>query len=115
MILGVGWSIFQAPNLSAIFSAVEARYVGAVSGISLTAANIANAMGVAIGSVLFLRWLNHYGLDTSGVPPYTQWGENPGVFIEAFRNSWLLIAGLTVIAVIASSMRGVDRRKRQDS
>jgi EmrB/QacA subfamily drug resistance transporter len=32
MILGVGWSIFQAPNLSAIFSAVEARYVGAVSG-----------------------------------------------------------------------------------
>jgi EmrB/QacA subfamily drug resistance transporter len=115
MILGVGWSIFQAPNLSAIFSAVEARYVGAVSGISLTAANIANAMGVAIGSVLFLRWLNHYGLDTSAVPPYTQWGENPGVFIEAFRNSWLLIAGLTVIAVIASSMRGVDRRKRQDS
>jgi EmrB/QacA subfamily drug resistance transporter len=115
MILGVGWSIFQAPNLSAIFSAVEARYVGAVSGISLTAANIANAMGVAIGSVLFLRWLNHYGLDTSGVPPYTQWGENPGVFIEAFRNSWLFIAGLTVIAVIASSVRGADRRKRQDS
>jgi nitrate/nitrite transporter NarK len=34
MILGVGWSIFQAPNLSAIFSAVEPRYVGAVSGIS---------------------------------------------------------------------------------
>ena len=115
MILGVGWSIFQAPNLSAIFSAVEPRYVGAVSGISLTAANIANAMGVAIGSVLFLRWLDYYGLDRSGVPPYTQWGENPTVFIEAFRNSWLIIAGLTVIAIIASSMRGVDRRKRQDS
>ncbi len=115
MILGVGWSIFQAPNLSAIFSAVEPRYVGAVSGISLTAANIANAMGVAIGSVLFLRWLDYYGLDRSGVPPYTQWGENPTVFIEAFQNSWLIIAGLTVIAIIASSMRGVDRRKRQDS
>lgn len=115
MILGVGWSIFQAPNLSAIFSAVEPRYVGAVSGISLTAANIANAMGVAIGSVLFLRWLDYYGLDRSGVPPYTQWGENPTVFIEAFQNSWLIIAGLTVIAVIASSMRGVDGRKRQDS
>jgi EmrB/QacA subfamily drug resistance transporter len=115
MILGVGWSIFQAPNLSAIFSAVESRYVGAVSGISLTAANIANAMGVAIGSLLFLRWLNYYGLDKAGVPPYTQWGENPAVFIEAFQNSWLIIAGFTVIAVVASSMRGVDRRKRQDS
>jgi EmrB/QacA subfamily drug resistance transporter len=115
MILGVGWSIFQAPNLSAIFSAVEPRYVGAVSGISLTSANIANAMGVAIGSVLFLRWLNHYGFDHAGVPPYTEWGENPAVFIQAFQNSWLIIAGLTVIAIVASSMRGVDKRLRQGS
>jgi predicted MFS family arabinose efflux permease len=115
MILGVGWSIFQAPNLSAIFGAVEPRYVGAVSGISLTSANIANAMGVATGSVLFLRWLNQYGLDQSGVPPYTQWAENPAVFIRAFQNSWLIIAGLTVIAIVASSMRGVDKRQGQGS
>lgn len=112
MILGVGWSIFQAPNLSAIFSAVEPRYVGAVSGLSLTSANIANASGVAIGSLLFTRWLNYYGLSGSVVPAYTQWGDNPAVFIAAFRNSWLTIAGLTVIAVIASSMRGADRRNR---
>ena len=115
MILGVGWSIFQAPNLSAIFSAVEPRYVGAVSGISLTSANIANAMGVAIGSVLFLRWLHHDGQDQSGVPPYTEWGENPGAFIRAFQNSWLIIAGLTVIAIVASSMRGVDKRQGHGS
>ena len=115
MILGVGWSIFQAPNLSAIFSAVEPRHVGAVSGISLTSANIANAMGVVIGSVLFLRWLNYYGLDQAGVPPYTQWGENPAVFIRAFQNSWLIIAGLTVIAILASSMRGADKRQGQGS
>ena len=95
------------------FSAVEPRYVGAVSGISLTSANIANAMGVAIGSVLFLRWLNYHGLDQSGVPPYTQWGENPAVFIRAFQNSWLIIAGLTVIAIVASSMRGVDTGRRK--
>lgn len=112
MILGVGWSIFQAPNLSAIFSAVEPRYVGAVSGLSLTSANIANASGVAIGSVLFMRWLNYYGLGGSVVPAYTQWGENPPVFIAAFQNSWLTIAGLTLIAVIASSMRGTDKRKQ---
>lgn len=57
-------------------------------------------------------WLNYYGLDQSGVPPYTQWGENPAVFIRAFQNSWLIIAGLTVIAIAASSMRGVDTRGR---
>jgi EmrB/QacA subfamily drug resistance transporter len=112
MILGLGWSLFQAPNLSSIFSAVEPRYIGAVSGMSLTSANIANAMGVAIGSVLFLRWLNYYGLSGSVVPAYTKWGENPVIFIKAFQNSWLFIAGLTAIAIVTSAMRGVDQRRR---
>ena len=110
MILGLGWSLFQAPNLSAIFSAVEARHVGAVSGISLTSANIANAMGVAVGSVLFLRGLNYFGLSGSVVPAYTQWAQSPEVFIKAFQRSWLIIAGLTAIAIATSAMRGVDKR-----
>jgi EmrB/QacA subfamily drug resistance transporter len=110
MILGFGWALFQAPNLSAIFSAVESRHIGAVSGISLTSANIANAVGVALASVLFLRWLNHYGLSGSVLPPYTQWSETSDIFLKAFQNSWLFIAALTVIAVITSAMRGVDKR-----
>jgi predicted MFS family arabinose efflux permease len=114
MILGLGWSLFQAPNLSSIFGAVEPRHVGAVSGMSLTSANIANAMGVAIGSVLFLRWLNYYGVSASIVPAYTQWGENPEIFIRAFQNSWLIIAGLTAIAIVTSAMRGADKRTRSN-
>jgi hypothetical protein len=110
MILGLGWSLFQAPNLNALFNSVQARHVGAVSGISLTSANIANAMGVAIGSVLFLRGLNHFGLIGSVVPAYTEWAENPDMFINAFRNSWLIIAGLTSVAIITSAMRGVEKR-----
>ena len=112
VLLGVGWAFFQAPNLSAIFSAVGPRHVGAVSGISLTSANIANALGVALGSVLFFRWLDYYGLSGSVVPAYTGWAENPQVFIKAFQNSWLMIAGLTVISVVASAMRGTDTRTR---
>jgi EmrB/QacA subfamily drug resistance transporter len=115
MILGLGWSLFQAPNLSAIFSAVGARYVGAVSGISLTSANIANAMGVAVGSMLFLRALNYFGLSGSVVPPYTQWAESPELFISAFRSSWLIIAGLPAIAIVTSAMRGVDKRTRKSA
>jgi EmrB/QacA subfamily drug resistance transporter len=110
MILGLGWSLFQAPNLSAIFSAVEARHVGSVSGISLTSANIANAMGVAVGSVLFLRGLNYFGLSGSAVPAYTEWAASPEVFLKAFQISWLIIAGLATIAIATSAMRGVDKR-----
>ena len=115
MILGLGWSLFQSPNLSAVFSAVEPRHVGAVSGMSLTAANIANAVGVALASVLFLRWLNYYGLSGSVLPVYTQWAQSPEVFIKAFQSSWLVIAGLTAIAVVTSVLRGADRRTRKDS
>lgn len=109
MMLGLGWSLFQAPNLSAIFSAVEPRHVGAVSGISLTSANIANAMGVAVGSALFLRGLNYFGLSGSVVPAYTEWAQNPEVFLKAFQISWRIIAGLTAAAIVTSAMRGVDR------
>jgi EmrB/QacA subfamily drug resistance transporter len=115
MILGLGWSLLQSPNLSAVFSAVEPRHVGAVSGMSLTAANIANAVGVALASVLFLRWLNYYGLSGSVLPVYTQWAQSPEVFIKAFQSSWLVIAGLTAIAVVTSVLRGADRRTRKDS
>src|SRR6266550_7487139 len=87
MLLGLGWSLFQSPNLNGMFNAVEPRYVGAVSGLSLTAANIANAMGVAVGSVLFLRSLNYFGLASASVPPYTQWGQNPEIFIKSFHSS----------------------------
>ena len=110
MMLGLGWSLFQAPNLSGMFNAVGPRHLGAVSGLSLTSANIGNAMGVAIGSVLFLRWLNYYGIAGSAVPPYTQWTQNSTVFINAFQNSWLVIAALAAVAIVTSALRGADKR-----
>jgi len=110
MLLGLGWSFFQSPNLSGMFNAVDARYVGAVSGLSLTSANVANAMGVAVGSVLFLRWLNYFGLPGSDVPPYTQWANDPEIFIKAFQGSWMVIAALAAIAIVTSAMRGTDQR-----
>lgn len=111
MLLGLGWSLFQSPNLSGMFKAVEPRYIGAVSGLSLTSANIGNAMGVAVGSVLFMRWLHFHGSPSAAIPPYTEWGSHPEVFISAFQSSWLVIAGMTAISIVASALRGVDRRK----
>jgi EmrB/QacA subfamily drug resistance transporter len=108
MLLGLGWALFQSPNLSGMFNAVEPRHVGAVSGLSLTAANIANATGVALASVLFLRSLSLYGL--GGVPPYTEWARDPTIFIKAFQISWLAIAALTALAVPVSALRGAEKR-----
>ena len=112
ILLGLGWSLFQSPNLSGMFNAVEPRHIGSVSGLSLTSANIANAMGVAVSSVLFLRWLNYYGMASTVVPPHTQWGGQAEIFVKAFQGSWSVIAGLAAVAIVTSAMRGVDRRVR---
>jgi predicted MFS family arabinose efflux permease len=111
MLLGLGWAFFQSPNLSGMFNAVESGYVGAVRGLSLTSANVANAMGVAVGSVLFIRWLKFHGLSTAAVPPYREWGQTPELFVWAFQNSWLVIAALAGMAIVTSAMRGRDRRR----
>jgi EmrB/QacA subfamily drug resistance transporter len=111
MILGFGWSLFQAPNLNGMFNAVAPRHVGSVSGLSLTSANVGNAMGVALGSLLFLRWLNYFGLEGAVVPPYTQWGTNPEIFLNAFQKSWLVIAALGSISIATSALRGADKRQ----
>jgi MFS family permease len=97
MLLGLGWSLFQSPNLIGMFKAVQSRDIGSVSGLSLTSANIGNAVGVAVGSVLFTRWLNFYGLASTAIPPYTQWGNDPAVFIKAFQSvasDWIINAHL---------------------
>jgi predicted MFS family arabinose efflux permease len=114
MLLGLGWSFFQSPNLSGMFNAVAPRHVGSVSGLSLTSANVGNAVGVAVGSMLFLRWLNFFGLEGAVVPPYTQWSARPEIFIESFRGSWLVIAGLGSVAIVTSAMRGAERKKAQE-
>jgi len=111
MLLGLGWSFFQSPNLSGMFNAVDTRHVGSVSGLSLTSANVGNALGVAMGSLLFLRWLNYFGLEGAVVPPYTQWGASPEVFIKSFRISWLVIAAMGSVAILTSALRGTERKK----
>jgi EmrB/QacA subfamily drug resistance transporter len=111
MLLGLGWSLFQSPNLIGMFKAVQSRDIGSVSGLSLTSANIGNAVGVAVGSVLFTRWLNFYGLASAAIPPYTQWGNDAAIFIKAFQSSWLVIGSLTLISIVTSASRGADERK----
>jgi EmrB/QacA subfamily drug resistance transporter len=111
MILGLGWAFFQSPNLSGMFNAVGPRHVGSVSGLSLTSANVGNAMGVAVGSLLFLSWLHFYGLTDATVPPYTEWGANPEMFIKSFQNAWLIVAALGSISIITSALRGGEAKR----
>ncbi len=104
--MGLGWALFAAPNLSAIFSSVTPNRLGAVSGISLTAANIANGVGISVGSLLFDRWLVHYGVVVEKAADYTKWAENSAAFMMAFQNAWTVFALFALVAVFTSAVRG---------
>src|SRR5258706_10960422 len=71
MIMGLGWSLFASPNLSALFGSVTPDRFGAVGGMTVTTANIANAIGVSLASMLFARWLEWGGAPAAA--DYHQW------------------------------------------
>jgi len=104
--MGLGWSLFASPNLSAVFGSVSPDRLGAVSGISLTAANTANGVGIAVGSLLFAHWLRYYGVAAKGATNYTEWAKEPAVFMKAFQNSWTIFALFALVAVGTSAVRG---------
>ena len=104
--MGLGWSLFASPNLSAVFGSVSRDRLGAVSGISLTAASIANGVGIAVGSLLFNRWVAYYGVAVDKATAYTEWANDPMPFMTAFQNSWAVFAFFALVAVIPSAVRG---------
>lgn len=104
--MGLGWALFASPNLSAIFGSVTPDRLGAVSGLSLTSANLANGVGVAVASLLFNHWLFYYGVTAESAASYTEWARQPASFTMAFQNSWMAVAAFAFIAVIASAVRG---------
>ena len=101
MAMGLGWSLFASPNLSALFGSVTPDRLGAVGGMTVTAANTANAIGVSLASMLFARWL-----DSSGVPAaagFREWSRAPEAYLSAFPNSFFVFAGFALVAVFISA------------
>lgn len=107
--MGFGWALFASPNLSAIFGSVASERLGAVSGLTVTAANVGNAIGVSLASLCFVRWLGFHGTDFEGATTFTEWTQNPESYLYAFQNSWAIFALFALMAVIASSVRGAQK------
>jgi EmrB/QacA subfamily drug resistance transporter len=104
--MGLGWSLFASPNLSALFGSVTSERLGAVSGAAVTAANTANAVGIALASLLFSRWLDYYGVPAASAATYQGWLKNPAPYVSAFQNSWAIVAAFALVAVAMSAVRG---------
>jgi EmrB/QacA subfamily drug resistance transporter len=112
MAMGLGWALFASPNLSALFGTVPHNRLGAVSGVTVTTANMANAVGIALASMLFVRWLDWYGVPAASTTAYTEWSRTPEAYLSAFQSSWLVFAGFALIAVFFSASQEPPERSK---
>ncbi|GEM_PF-2948639 len=102
MIMGIGWALFASPNLSALFGSVTPDRFGAVGGMTVTTANIANAVGVSLGSTLFARLLERSGV--AAAANYQEWSRARAAYLSAFRHTWLIVAGFGLLALVVTAV-----------
>jgi predicted MFS family arabinose efflux permease len=112
--MGLGWSLFASPNLSALFGSVTQDRLGAVAGATVTTANMANAVGIALASMLFARWLDWNGVAAASATAYTEWLRQPDAYRSAFQYSWMIFAGFALIAVFSSAAREAPERAKRN-
>ncbi|TCS84432.1 MFS transporter [Tepidibacillus fermentans] len=103
--IGLGSGMFQTPNNSAIMGSVPKTRLGIASSMLATMRNLGMVLGVAISGAIFTGRLQalSYSLAQKGLR-----GEELKVesFIGAMHLAFLVTAGLAVIAVFTSLIRG---------
>ena len=101
---GVGSGLFATPNHAAMISAVPEEYRGVAGGALQMTFGLANIFGISLGSYLMTSAFRfHTGVDTATPTP-----SNPTVFVAALNYTFLVVAGINLVAVIFSLMRGSE-------
>jgi len=99
--LGIGTSLFQAPNTSLIMSTVPGNKLGVAGSINAFVRNLGFIFGVLIATtVLFSSMGAKYG---QPVNDYVQ--GRPDLFIYGMRVTYLVFAGVCFAAAIITAVR----------
>jgi MFS family permease len=106
---GLGWAIFNAPNQSAILGSIPIDRVGAGSGMVVTTARIAGALGTAVSATLFTYGLVAAGADPAQVQSPEGWSRSPEVSSQTFGRTVHILNLFTLLSVFFSLMRGQKR------
>ena len=106
---GLGWAVFNAPNTSAILGSVSQDRVGSASGVTVTAARIGGALGIALSATIFTYGLTAAGLTHTQIESPEGWGSSPGVFIKTFNWTVHIINVFTLLSIFFSAVRGGKR------
>ncbi|MDI6710384.1 MAG: MFS transporter [Thermoanaerobacterales bacterium] len=105
LLLGLGNGVFQAPNNSAIMGAVPREHQGLAGGFMASMRNIGMVMGVALAGAVFNTRLaaHHASLHAAGL---SGGALQDRAFVAALHDALMVSAGLGLIGVITSLVRG---------
>lgn len=111
-LVGLGSGMFQTPNNSAIMGAVPPNRRGIASGLLATMRNLGMVLGVAISGAVFTSYMTHLTktLSDQGVTGQALKTES---FIGAIHLAFLVAAGIAVLAVFTSLIRGAQKSVHQ--
>ena len=101
LLLGFGFAMFSSPNMNAIMSSVEKRYLGIASGTVATMRLIGQMGSMAIVMVMFAVVIGHVEIAPANYPQ----------FIWCVNLSFSIFVGLCIIGICFSLFRGELRSK----
>lgn len=101
-LLGMGQSMFLAPNTASLLSRIDDADAGITSGLLATSRNLGMLAGAALSSILFGVWFSYFsaGAELRNYDPTLG-----GAFILALRATMLCLAAVSVLNVTISWQR----------
>jgi EmrB/QacA subfamily drug resistance transporter len=107
ILAGIGGGMFVAPNISSIMNASPAARRGIAAGISSTMITTGFLLSLGVAFVIMATTMPLSTLQAifAGLPVAAN-ELNVNLFMDAMHKMFLLMAGVSLIAAIPSSMRG---------
>lgn len=96
ILLGFGFAMFSSPNVNAIMSSVEKRYLGIASGTVATMRLIGQMVSMAIAMVMFAVIIGRVEIAPENYPQ----------FIRCVNLSFSIFMGLCIVGIFFSLFRG---------
>lgn len=94
--MGVGYALFSSPNIHAVMGSVEERQQGVASATVSTMRQIGMTLSMAIAMLLFSVYIGRVQITS----------EHYDALLRSVKMAFIVFAGLCLIGVIASLMRG---------
>lgn len=99
--LGFGFALFSSPNMNAIMSSVEKRYLGIASGTVATMRLLGQMVSMAVAMVVFAIFIGREPISAA----------NYGEFLKSVRVSFLIFSLLCTLGILFSMLRGELRKE----